>query len=503
MKATHIQRIGLGMITLLFGMTLFAGQGMAMDPKKSKVVGHWTQERMNQAIPRDLVIDPRGLGYLRRPDGSFQPHGHQIAAEQGASRRQPQGKPSGNTDSTPPEISNMDPASDNTIGTSHTFAATVIDDGSGVKSVTFTIRYPDGTTTQSFAASKGANDVWTANLQGFSEGNWSWQVTAKDKAGRGGNTATSDWVTFNVGSGGGDSGSGSGSGTGDTITNSQWSFGGAVQTAMGRIYFEMPSKSNWKGPWQGYVCSGTVVTDTEGTGGSVILTAAHCVYDDTNKAFARNVLFIPNQAETSGSGTDLNCNNDPLGCWVPSFGVVDTEWTTRVFPNNIEWDYAYYVVNDSGAHTGNGASVILDSASAAGSLPIQFSPVPSYYDETVARGSEDFTHALGYSYDQDPNFMYCAEDMTTEGAVNWWLPSCGLSGGSSGGAWVQPMDESTGTGQVVSVNSWGYTTSPGMAGPMLDSTASCLFVKAENFKFKDVSSVDGKAGFSVDGTSCY
>jgi hypothetical protein len=81
MRATHIQRIGFGGITLLFGMILFAGQGMAMDPKKSKVVEHWNQERMNQAIPRDLVIDPRGLGYLKRPDGSFQPHGHQIAAE--------------------------------------------------------------------------------------------------------------------------------------------------------------------------------------------------------------------------------------------------------------------------------------------------------------------------------------------------------------------------------------------------------------------------------------
>ncbi|MFP6837769.1 MAG: NAD(P)H-dependent oxidoreductase subunit E [Pseudomonadales bacterium] len=47
---------------------------------------------------------------------------------------------------------------------------------------------------------------------------------------------------------------------------------------------------------------------------STILTAAHCVYDDVHNAFARNVLFIPNQADTTGSATDLNCNNDPLGC---------------------------------------------------------------------------------------------------------------------------------------------------------------------------------------------
>lgn len=493
MRATHIQRIGFGVITLLFGMILFAGQGMAMDPKKSKVVEHWNQERMNQAIPRDLVIDPRGLGYLKRPDGSFQPHGHQIAAEQGASRRQPQGKPSGNGDSTPPVISNLDPASGATIGTSHTFAATVVDNESGVKSVSFTIRFPDGTTTQSFNPNQGPNDVWTMSLQGFSEGSWSWRVTAKDNGRKGGNTATSGWVDFIVGSGGS---GGSGGTTGDTITNSEWSGGRAVQTAMGRIYFEMPTKPNWKGPWQGFVCSGTVVTDTAGadTGGSIILTAAHCVYDDTNKAFARNVLFIPNQTETTGSGTDLNCNNDPLGCWVPSFGVVDTKWTTHVFPNNIEWDYAYYVVNDSGAHTGEDDLGALDSA--AGSLAIQFNPVPFYDDGTDGSGSANFTHALGYSYDQDPNFMYCAEDMTMEGTVNWWLPSCELSGGSSGGAWVQPMDEIEGTGPVVSVNSWGYTTSPGMAGPMLDSTASCLFDVAESFSFGEVSSADGYAGVS-------
>ncbi len=66
--------------------------------------------------------------------------------------------------------------------------------------------------------------------------------------------------------------------------------------------------------WNGYVCSGTVVQDgTEGI--SIILTAAHCVYDDVNKAFAQNVLFIPNQDETTGAGTDQDCSNDPLGCW--------------------------------------------------------------------------------------------------------------------------------------------------------------------------------------------
>ena len=74
-------------------------------------------------------------------------------------------------------------------------------------------------------------------------------------------------------------------------TNAEWS-GGVVQTAAGRIYFEMPSNPKWK-RWAGYVCSGTVATD-DTSGRSIIITAAHYVYDDANKAFARNVLFIPN-----------------------------------------------------------------------------------------------------------------------------------------------------------------------------------------------------------------
>ena len=57
------------------------------------------------------------------------------------------------------------------------------------------------------------------------------------------------------------------------------------------------------------------------------------------------------------------------------------------------------------------------------------------------------------------------EGLGTEGSANYWLGRCDMSGGSSGGPWVQPMDEATGVGPVFSVNSWGYTTRAGMAGP--------------------------------------
>jgi hypothetical protein len=164
----------------------------------------------------------------------------------------------------------------------------------------------------------------------------------------------------------------------------------------------------------------------------------------------------PDQTDTTGTGTDLNCGNDPKGCWSPAFGVVDVNYTATTFPNNNAWDYAFYVVSDTGAHTAGfeqGVGEALDAAT--GSLALGFS-APAH----DATDTTDFTTALGYSYSEDPNFMYCAEDMTTiNGTINWWLPSCGLTGGSSGGPWVQPL--SGGSGPIISVNSWGYTNSPG------------------------------------------
>lgn len=471
---------------LLAGLAALALAATAQATPPQQVLKHWTPQRLADAVPRDLRIDSRGQGYLRGPDGRLQPYGQSVRNDQ-----LQQGKPdSGSQDTTPPSITWMDPAEGSSIATSYTFSANVIDDASGIKSVSFLLTYPSGQQ-QSFSPSFVGNDTWQTTLQGFTNGNWSWQVIAKDGASRGGNTATSAPVHFQVGGGdGGDNGGNDGGSAGYIVSNAPWSDGGTIQTAAGRIYFEMPSNPRRK-RWAGYVCSGTVATDGI-TGRSVIITAAHCVYDDANKAFARNVLFIPNQAGTSGSGTDLNCSNDPLGCWVPSFGVVDNNWTQYSFPDNVEWDYAYYVVSDSGAHSGNGSGEVLDQQ--AGALPVDFS-APFHDDGNNAASSADFTQGLGYSYSDDPNFMYCAEDMTSEGTVNWWLPSCGLSGGASGGPWRQP----NGSNAIISVNSWGYTTAPGMAGPKLSgSSAACLFEVAKSQDFAAVSGTDGDAGLAVD-----
>ncbi len=487
----------------IFSLAYLPMSSIAAPPihAAKQVIEHWTPERRAQAIPRDLLIDEKGAGYLRLPDGRLQPYGKPLDPIS-------MGKPSGQEDTEAPVVTLLTPATNATVGGSVLFSAQVTDNVS-VKSVSFTINYPNGIQSQSFTPTYQGNDTWSANLQGFSDGLWSWQVVAKDSGPKGGNSITTAPSAFTVDTSGGDTGGGTGGDTGgttDVITNAGWADGGIVKAAAGRIYFEMPTNKRMN-RWAGYVCSGTVAAESA-TGRSVIITAAHCVFDDANKAFARNVLFIPDQDATSGSRTDIDCSNDLYGCWVPSFGVVDQEWTTRTFPDNVAWDYAFYVVPDAGAfsNSSNNNGVIVESGSypldqTVTPMAISFA-LPFVASEPGTVATEAYTHGLGYSYSDDPNFMYCAEDMTTESAVNWWLSKCDLSGGSSGGPWVQPMDAATGDGPIISVNSWGYTTSPGMAGPVLSGTsASCLFDTATIAAFP-VLPADGAAGVKVNYADC-
>ncbi|MET0166324.1 MAG: hypothetical protein ABW318_15130 [Vicinamibacterales bacterium] len=425
------------------------------------------------------MIDSRGLGYMRHTGDQLIPYGHNIAAL-ASNQIKPNAAPGGGSgDTAGPSITNRIPDSGAEVGGTVTFSAKVVDP-SGVKSVSISIQKGSGAA-QSFLARKGSGDSWSVSISGLTDGAGNWWVVAKDGVKQGGgNATTSATFPFTVrvsGGGGGPS----------EVPNAEWTKEGVVQKAAGRIYFEMPD-SKRRSRWSGYVCSGTVVTDSI-SGRSIILTASHCIYDDANKAFARHVLFIPDQADTNGSGTDLSCSNDLLGCWVPNFGVVDVNWTTRTFPDNVHWDYAFYVVNDSGAHQSGyttTVSEVLDMAVAP--MNISFSQPTS-----------SLTHALGYSYDVDPQFMYCADIIESLDADDWWLDNCGLTGGSSGGPWVQPMNTTTGDGPIISVNSWGYTNQSGMAGPKLSGTsASCVFAAAKSSPFGAFG--DGEAGVKASCT---
>lgn len=96
---------------------VLAGGANGAASARSQVFAYWSEERRAAAIPRDLRIDPRGLGYLRHPDGTLEPHGHAIAAQQAAEAAPlPRAKPGGGAgDTTGPVIAGMDPSANATI----------------------------------------------------------------------------------------------------------------------------------------------------------------------------------------------------------------------------------------------------------------------------------------------------------------------------------------------------------------------------------------------------
>lgn len=451
--------------------------------RAKEVLEFWTPSKRASAVPRDLYLDENGQGHIRSYDGKVVPYGGKLRSpitpmakggngggRGGSGGGSDGGSDGGDTGSSDTLVTYKSPtASDNQITSVPKLFTAYVEDPNGLKSVSFKFQMTTSTTVHQFSPNctvVGSGYDCSVNMTSISNGNWNWWVEGKDGSRKGGQFFSSDPLNFDVAIDTTTAGCG-----GATVSEDEWACGGQVQTAAGRIFFVMDGSA--------YVCSGTVVNEADPER-SVILTAAHCVYDDVKKEFASYALFIPDQSGTSASGTDDDCSNDPLGCWVVSFGVVDPEWTAFVFPDNIPWDYAYYVVENNGSHipalnSGADANTALDET--AGAMNISFSaPTTSVY-----------TYALGYSYSKDPSFRYCAENMETEGAYNWWLGSCGLSGGSSGGPWTQSDATDLGLGPVMSVNSWGYTRSPGMAGPKLNgNSASCLFDKALSQDFSTV-----------------
>src|SRR5262245_53283507 len=72
--------VALGAATLLGSAAVISSPVVAGQTSHAdEVVSYWTPERIAAAQPRDLVIDSRGLGYLRGRGGALSPYGHSVS----------------------------------------------------------------------------------------------------------------------------------------------------------------------------------------------------------------------------------------------------------------------------------------------------------------------------------------------------------------------------------------------------------------------------------------
>lgn len=248
-----------------------------------------------------------------------------------------------------------------------------------------------------------------------------------------------------------------GSGSSSTTLGSSWTAGGEVLETTGKVLFAMGGVY--------YVCSASVADDSV-SGRSIILTAAHCAYDETGGAFATNWMFVPDydSAAVSLNTSGSFCANTSLGCWTASALVVASGYATAGGFNDqaVVHDYAFAVVGAGG----KSGTAQLDST--VGGHPIQFS---------AASGAAD-TYLFGYPASgryKGKDLVYCRGplgfDPLTANAT--YRVGCNMTGGSSGGPWFTPFGGGSGT--MMSVNSYGYSGITAMHGPMLNTETQAMF----------------------------
>lgn len=245
-------------------------------------------------------------------------------------------------------------------------------------------------------------------------------------------------------------------GGGGKVTGASWTGGGKMLTATGRALFTMQGVD--------YICSGSIVTDGS-AGRSVVSTAGHCVVENDG-TFASNWIFIPE----FDSAPSYDCTKAKWGCWVADALYADTLFASAGSFNTqaVTHDWAFAVV----ASGGKDGSQLDDPV--RGSFAIQYSS--SLLGQTL--GAFGYPAAGKY---RGNDLVYCKGPLGTDANTGnaTWSMACDMTGGSSGGPWVQGDASNWADAKLSSVNSYGYSGVKSMFGPKFTSGTQAVFDAAD------------------------
>ena len=242
---------------------------------------------------------------------------------------------------------------------------------------------------------------------------------------------------------------------GGTVTGASWTGGGPVVQRTGKVLFTMGGGN--------YVCSATVIQEpTARSTHSLVLTAAHCAYDEVATAFATNWIFVPS-FDTSPTFT---CANATIGCWTAVGLVVHSGYANAGGFNTeaTKHDFAIAIVAGGGT---TGTSTQLDTAVGGG-----------YGVSYPAISTGGSVHAFGYPAAgryKGNDLTYCAGPTFNDslnGNATWGI-SCNMTGGSSGGPWLAGFTQG-GAGTMTSLNSYGYSGLSNMYGPKFNANTRAV-----------------------------
>lgn len=245
-----------------------------------------------------------------------------------------------------------------------------------------------------------------------------------------------------------------------------WTAGGTVAGTTGRVFFVLGTSY--------YSCSGSVVNDGSTPNRSLIVTAAHCAYDETRDVWATNWIFVPDYDSSPARFTSSGsfCDDTKYGCWAAQSLVVSKVFADQPSFNGtaVLHDYAFAVVPQGGKKTSQ-----LDAE--VGGQSIGF----------TTREFEADTWMFGYPAQgryRGTDLMYCSGLLAYDRLTNWGtyrLP-CRMTGGASGGPWFSPFTDtgtSAGTGTIFSVTSYGYGGTKALYGSFFGNETQQMFATAK------------------------
>jgi V8-like Glu-specific endopeptidase len=244
-----------------------------------------------------------------------------------------------------------------------------------------------------------------------------------------------------------------GGGSGGAVVGASWTGNGAIEVRSGKLYF-----STTGGNWQ---CTASVISDASTSNGySTILTAGHCTYDGS-EGWSTNVMYIPD-FDDAPTGT---CSQTVYGCWTATKLAINSDF----YPSGFGPDAALrvdYGVMKMGLG-GKSGTAELDAVTGGYTL------------KTSGVGTSDTQWAFGYpaagKY-HAKDLIYCkGSTINDPNGVGTWGMACNMTGGSSGGPWLTgTTNPADGSGQLSSLNSYGYQGLTYMFGPRFTSETSTV-----------------------------
>jgi len=258
-------------------------------------------------------------------------------------------------------------------------------------------------------------------------------------------------------------GGGKGGGGSTAVLGASWTGEGTVLSATGKVLFTMGSTD--------YVCSGDVVKDANNDR-SIVLTAAHCVYDETAGGFATNWTFIPDYDSRPATltGDGIFCQSTSLGCWTAAALVAHHGYTSAGGFNTqaTMHDWGFAALDEGGTRN------VLVEEETDGGQNVDFSGTAKVGTVVSAFG---YPAARPYT---GTDLVYCRGGLTTDpynGGKTLGL-GCKMNGGSSGGPWFTPFNDGTGAGSQMSVNSYRYSGVQAMFGPRFTTDTRATYQAA-------------------------